>query len=110
MANAWVGFDDNGKLGRGAAGGRAALPAWMDFMCEAHKDVPDIEPKMPREHRHGVRIDPNTGEKATGSTEGAIFEVFREGRRTGAATGDGGLWETGRSRARHRSFLPSTHP
>ena len=25
-----------------------------------------------------VRIDPNTGEKATGSTEGAIFEVFRE--------------------------------
>jgi penicillin-binding protein 1A len=32
VANAWVGFDDNGKLGRGEVGGRAALPAWMDYM------------------------------------------------------------------------------
>ncbi|MCP5413762.1 MAG: penicillin-binding protein 1A [Chromatiaceae bacterium] len=90
VANAWVGFDDNGKLGRGEVGGRAALPAWMDFMREALKDVPDIEPKMP-ENIVSVRIDPNTGEKATGSTEGAIFEVFREEDAPGAATGDGAL-------------------
>ena len=59
-------------------------------MREALKDVPDIEPKMP-ENIVSVRIDPNTGEKATGSTEGAIFEVFREEDAPGAATGDGAL-------------------
>ena len=88
VANAWVGFDDNGKLGRGEVGGRAALPAWMDFMREALKDIPDVEPKMP-EHIVSVRIDPNTGEKATGSTEGAIFEVFREEDAPGTTTVNG---------------------
>ncbi|MCG6965870.1 MAG: penicillin-binding protein 1A [Chromatiaceae bacterium] len=76
VANAWVGFDDNSKLGRGEVGGKAALPAWMAYMREALKGVPDVEPEMP-EGIVTVRIDPRTGTLATASTQGAIFEVFR---------------------------------
>jgi penicillin-binding protein 1A len=76
VANAWVGFDDNSKLGRGEVGGRAALPAWMAFMRVALKDIPDEEPVMPPD-MVTVRIDPTTGAKATAATEGAIFEIFR---------------------------------
>lgn len=83
VANAWVGFDDNSKLGRGEVGGRAALPAWMDFMRVALQDVPDEEPKMPADIVT-VRIDPATGAKATAATEGAIFEIFREENAPGA--------------------------
>jgi penicillin-binding protein 1A len=77
VANVWVGFDDNSKLGRGEVGGRAALPAWMDFMRIALKDVPDEEPEIPA-GIVTVRIDPATGAKATAATAGAIFEMFRE--------------------------------
>ncbi|MCB1774625.1 MAG: penicillin-binding protein 1A, partial [Gammaproteobacteria bacterium] len=76
VANTWVGFDDNSKLGRGEVGGRAALPAWIDFMRVALEDVPDTEPEMP-EDMVKVRIDPRTGQPATAATEGAFFEVFR---------------------------------
>jgi penicillin-binding protein 1A len=76
VANAWVGFDDNSQLGRGEVGGRAALPAWIDFMAVALKDMPDAEPEMP-EDMVTVRIDPRTGQPATAATEGAFFEVFR---------------------------------
>ncbi len=76
VANAWVGFDDNSKLGRGEVGGRAALPAWMDFMRVALRGVPDEEPVMPPE-MVTVLIDPATGAKAAADAEGAIFEIFR---------------------------------
>jgi penicillin-binding protein 1A len=76
VANAWVGFDDNSKLGRGEVGGKAALPAWLIFMREALKGVPDEELEMPADIVT-VRIDPRTGARATAATEDAIFEVFR---------------------------------
>ena len=88
VANAWVGFDDNSKLGRGEVGGRAALPAWMDFMRVALKDVPDEEPKMPP-GIVTVRIDPATGAKASEATEGAIYEMFREEDAPGSSSGVG---------------------
>ena len=94
VANTWVGFDDNSKLGRGEVGGRAALPAWMDFMREALKDVPDEEPEMP-EDIVMLRIDPSTGLLADAATEDAIFEVFRAedapGAKLGAAGSDNGV-------------------
>jgi len=88
VANAWVGFDDNSKLGRGEVGGRAALPAWMTFMREALEGIPDEEPEMPADIVT-VRIDPRTGEPATAATEGAILEMFRAENAPGAQT-DGG--------------------
>ncbi|MGD8956177.1 MAG: penicillin-binding protein 1A [Chromatiaceae bacterium] len=94
VANTWVGFDDNGKLGRGEVGGRAALPAWMEFMREALKDVPDDEPEMP-EDIVMLRIDPRTGLLADAATEDAIFEVFRAedapGTNLGTAGRDSGV-------------------
>ncbi len=89
VANTWVGFDDNGKLGRGEVGGRAALPAWMEFMREALKDVPDEEPEMP-EDVVMLRIDPHTGVLADAATEDAIFEVFRAEHAPGANLGTAG--------------------
>ena len=89
VANTWVGFDDNGKLGRGEVGGRAALPAWMEFMREALKDVPDEEPEMP-EDIVMLRIDPRTGLLADAATEDAIFEVFRAEDAPGANLGTAG--------------------
>ena len=84
VANVWVGYDDNSKLGRGEVGGKAALPAWMDFMRQALKDVPDNELEMPPD-MVTERIDPRTGTLATRATEGAISEVFRAENAPGAA-------------------------
>ena len=88
VANAWVGFDDNSKLGRGEVGGRAALPAWMDFMRVALDGFPDNRPKIPP-GIVTVRIDPATGTRATASTEVAIYELFREENVPGAAVRGG---------------------
>ncbi len=85
VANVWVGFDDNSKLGRGEVGGRAALPAWISFMRAALASVPDSEPQMPPD-LVSVRIDPRTGIRATAATENAIFEVFRKENVPGSGT------------------------
>jgi len=73
---AWVGFDDSRPLGRGEVGGRAALPAWITFMREALKKIPDISPTMP-ESMVRVQIDPATGALASAGQKNAIFEIFR---------------------------------
>jgi penicillin-binding protein 1A len=89
VANAWVGFDDNSKLGRGEVGGRAALPAWLDYMRVALEGLPDREPTMP-EGIVTVRIDPRTGARATAATDGALFEVFRSEYAPGETLAAGG--------------------
>jgi penicillin-binding protein 1A len=86
VANTWVGFDDNSKLGRGEVGGKAALPAWMDFMRVALQGIPDEEPKMPP-NIVTVRIDPRTGERAAASRRDAIFEIFRAEEAPGSTVG-----------------------
>ncbi len=77
VANVWVGFDDNSRLGRGEVGGRAALPAWIDYMRVVLQDVKDRAPRKPK-GMVTVRIDPETGKRAPAGMKGAIFEVFRE--------------------------------
>jgi penicillin-binding protein 1A len=76
VAVAWVGFDSAKPLGRGEVGGRAALPAWIDFMAEALQGVAEIPLTMPP-GIVTVRIDPDTGELATANQKDSIFEVFR---------------------------------
>ena len=90
VANAWVGFDDNSKLGRGEVGGKAALPAWMEFMRVALQNVPDEEPKMPP----GIvsaRIDALTGAPAAPDADGAIFEMFRAENLPKVSSSRGGI-------------------
>lgn len=72
----WVGFDGNQKLGRGEVGGRAALPAWIDYMKDALRDIPDVPPQMP-DDMISVRIDPDTGLRAPNNSPNSIFETFR---------------------------------
>jgi penicillin-binding protein 1A len=76
VAIGWVGFDANTKLGRGEVGGRAALPAWIDFMKVALRGIPDVPPQMP-DNMVTVRIDPETGLRALAGMPDSIFEVFR---------------------------------
>ncbi|SFF23522.1 penicillin-binding protein 1A [Fontimonas thermophila] len=79
VAVVWVGFDQPTPLGRGEVGGRAALPAWIDFMRVALKGV--AEETLPRPPGLvNVRIDPQTGRLAAIGDPDAIFETVPEER------------------------------
>ena len=43
----WVGFDKPKSMGRGEAGGKAALPIWVDYMSTALKDIPKDSQETP---------------------------------------------------------------
>jgi len=76
VAAAWIGSDGLTPLGRGEAGGTAALPMWVSFMQDVLQDVPENLPQMP-EGISKVRINRKTGEIAV-SDEGSMIELFRE--------------------------------
>ena len=77
VATAWVGFDDNSKIGKREYGGTAALPIWIDFMQEALKDIPETIPEQP----DGIviaRINPETGKLTTPENPKGVDELFLE--------------------------------
>jgi penicillin-binding protein 1A len=79
VAVVWVGFDQPTPLGRGEVGGRAALPAWMDYMRVALNDVP--QERLPRPPGLvSVRIDRETGRLAAAGDPDAIFETVPQDR------------------------------
>jgi penicillin-binding protein 1A len=101
VAISWLGFDDVEPLGRGEVGGRAALPAWIDYMKVAlngiKEEVPDMPPGMVT-----MRIDVDTGEPVGAGSGNAVFEVFETknapklpatgpGGKTGQRMGDGSV-------------------
>ena len=100
VATAWIGFDEFRPLGRRETGARAALPMWIAYMREALQGTPERHPEPP-EGIVTVRIDPETGESAGASHEGAVFESFREERApppaaehlAGGGTGDATVTE-----------------
>ncbi|MBN8480296.1 MAG: penicillin-binding protein 1A [Xanthomonadales bacterium] len=76
VATAWVGFDDFSTLGRGEYGAKAALPAWIDFMREALRDIPEQPFDMPP----GIstaRVDRASGLLAPAGDPDSIVEYFR---------------------------------
>lgn len=77
IASTWVGYDSNTSLGAREYGGKAALPAWVEFMKTALADKPENSLPQPIGIVQ-VRIDPKTGLLASPGTEGARFEYFRE--------------------------------
>lgn len=77
VATAWVGFDDNSKLGSGEFGGRAALPGWIHYMKKALTYYPKDNPPTMPDGMLSIRIDPKTGKLASINQRDAIFEVFR---------------------------------
>ncbi|WP_408610372.1 penicillin-binding protein 1A [Beggiatoa alba] len=71
----WVGFDQPRSLGSKETGGRAALPMWMEFMEEALKQYKERTLPKP-DGLITVRIDPNTGLRATGDNPNGKMEEF----------------------------------
>jgi penicillin-binding protein 1A len=47
VATVWIGYDEPRSLGSHASGGSLALPAWIEFMASALKDVPVRELSPP---------------------------------------------------------------
>lgn len=74
----WVGFDEEKSLGQGETGSRAALPLWIDYMKEAHKNLPDRDFPVP-EGIVFVNIDGETGALASPDTKRVLRQAFIEG-------------------------------
>ena len=77
VTTAWVGFDDNSKLGRGEYGGISALPIWIDYMRLALAGVPDVIRPQP----NGIvtiRVNAETGERARLTDPNGFYELFLE--------------------------------
>ncbi len=77
-AAVWIGFDEPRPLGKGEAGGRAAVPIWTDFMLGAHAGRPARAFRQPA-GIVSVRIDPATGLRAPPEMAEAIDEIFVSG-------------------------------
>ncbi len=67
VAVVWIGFDNTQKMGRRETATQLALPAWIDFMKGALKDVEKVSLPVPKglkavkiDDYHGFRADSNT--------------------------------------------------
>ncbi len=78
VTTAWVGFDNQKPLGGRETGGRAALPMWIEYMREALDGLPINLEEQPDEIVT-VRIDSDTGERATKNSVNSRFEIFELG-------------------------------
>ena len=78
VTNAWVGFDTPQAMGKGATGGGAALPIWIDYMKVALPDLPVHKRKIPP----GVvsaKVDLKSGKLATANNPNTRLEYFIAG-------------------------------
>jgi len=78
VTGTWVGFDDEGNLGKSETGARAASPIWLGFMQKILKDKPVRAFRVPE----GIvfsKIDAETGLLPVDESEKTIFECFKEG-------------------------------
>jgi penicillin-binding protein 1A len=73
----WTGYDEPSPM-PGEAGGTAALPAFVDFMREAHKKRPPADFPVPTGVTR-ISIDPATGLRAYPDQKDARDEVFLAG-------------------------------
>lgn len=77
-AGVWVGYDLPRSLGEGEAGGRVALPIWVDFMKRALGDIPVSAFAVP-DGIELVEIDPSTGLLAGPECPERVVEAFVPG-------------------------------
>ncbi|MEO5344485.1 MAG: penicillin-binding transpeptidase domain-containing protein, partial [Gammaproteobacteria bacterium SHHR-1] len=78
VAVVWSGFDDMRPMGRKETGGKVSLPAWMSFMQEALKGLPEQPLSLPG-GMYALSIDPASGQPAAPGQANAIQEYFRVG-------------------------------
>ena len=74
----WSGFDSERTLGKGETGSRVALPIWIDYMREAHKELPKEYFAIPDKIIF-ANIDGETGGLASSKTKKFINQAFVEG-------------------------------
>lgn len=76
VASAWVGSDGLDPLGRGEAGGVAALPIWTEYMQTMLQGL-EGEPLPEPEGLERVRIDWKSGQPSAGDSGGeTLLEYF----------------------------------
>lgn len=78
----WVGYDLPVTLGQGEAGGRVALPIWIEFMKNALREMPQSAFPVP-DGIELVEIDPMTGLLAGPECPDRIVEAFIPGTAPG---------------------------
>jgi len=78
ITGTWVGLDEEGSLGKGETGSRAASPIWLGFM----KRILAAKPIRVFQVPEGVvfsKIDAETGLLPIPESKKVIFECFKEG-------------------------------
>jgi len=82
VTTTYVGFDDNKRvLGRGEAGAKTAMPAWVTYMKAALSDVPERQLELPPNIIEKT-IDSNSGLLSEGGGRKEYFIVGTEPKRT----------------------------
>ena len=85
VTTTYVGFDDNKRvLGRGEAGAKTAMPAWVAYMKAALSDVPERQLALPPNIMEKT-IDSNSGLLSEGGGRKEYFIVGTEPKRTYSA-------------------------
>jgi penicillin-binding protein 1A len=78
IVGVWVGFDEEGSLGQGETGARAAIPIWLGFMEQILAERPVRDFEVP-EGIVFARIDAETGLLAIPQSKKTLFECFKDG-------------------------------
>ena len=82
VTTTYVGFDDNKRvLGKGEAGAKTAMPAWVAYMKAALSDVPERQLELPTNIMEKT-IDSNSGLLSEGGGRKEYFIVGTEPKRT----------------------------
>ena len=82
VTTTYVGFDDNKRvLGKGEAGAKTAMPAWVAYMKAALSDVPERQLELPPNIMEKT-IDSNSGLLSEGGGRKEYFIVGTEPKRT----------------------------
>lgn len=85
VTTTYVGFDDNKRvLGRGEAGAKTAMPAWVAYMKAALSDIPERQLDLPPNIVEKT-IDSNSGLLSEGVGRKEYFIVGTEPKRTYSA-------------------------
>ncbi len=71
----WVGFDKPQSMGRGEAGGVAALPIWVDYMKIALEGLPQDSEELPAYIEQGF-VNRNSGRRTDEFDPDAMVEYF----------------------------------
>lgn len=78
VVGTWTGFDDNRSLGYGEAGGKSALPIWIDYMTAAIEKFGAPEFRVP-DGIVNMLVNKETGRSLPPGSTNGFLESFAEG-------------------------------